>query len=52
MEIDNGSNSKILFIAQFYFYIKSFLPKIFGGFNNNLELNFKVQIKILVLQIF
>ena len=42
MEIDNGTNSKSLLIAQFYFYIKSFLPKIIGGFNNELELDFKI----------
>ena len=42
MEIDNGTNSKSLLVAQFYFYIKLFLPVIFGGFNNKLKLDFKI----------
>jgi hypothetical protein len=42
MEIDNGMNSKSFLIAQFKFYLKSYLPEIFGGFQKKLNIKFKV----------
>ena len=33
IEINNGNNSKNIFIAQFLWYIKKILPKFFGGFD-------------------
>lgn len=33
IEINNGNNSKNLFIAQFLWYIKKVLPKFLGGFD-------------------
>jgi len=41
MEIDNGINSKNLFLSQVNFYIRSFLPEFFGGFKKNMILKFK-----------
>jgi hypothetical protein len=33
IEINNGNNSKNIFIAQFLWYIKKILPKFLGGFD-------------------
>jgi hypothetical protein len=33
IEINNGRNSKNIFIAQFLWYIKKILPKFLGGFD-------------------
>ncbi len=35
-EIDNGFNSKNIFISQFLWYLKKFLPQFFGGFKKEL----------------
>ena len=35
-EIDNGFNSKNIFISQFLWYLKKFLPQSFGGFKKEL----------------
>ena len=36
-KIDNGFNSKNIFIAMFYWYIKKFIPTYLGGFENNIK---------------
>jgi hypothetical protein len=33
IEINNGNNSKNIFIAQFLWYIKKILPEFLGGFD-------------------
>lgn len=38
-KIDNGFNSKNIFISMFYWYLKKILPNYLGGFKNTL--NFK-----------
>ena len=37
-KIENGFNSPNIFIASFKWYIKRFLPKVFGGLNYKIKI--------------